>query len=330
MGRSVGEQAHLSVRPVVRLAGDDVLRTLEAQPTGEFRTMRTRTFLAVCSAATLLAACAGGSGDVEGDASGDAAATETADADPHDADGAGGTATEADLTDLQPTTTESPTLDGRTLTVTAPGNVVASEPASRGLRFATATSGLTVTTTDAGPGDTPGGEEAELVEDRWDGEIRVVSTPEGVPVAMYDDGETRLLLTADDGPSLEPVTSTDEFLEALDRIDIERTESGPVVTADDPAFERGLSVTYDLVGIDAELRIVDDPELSLLLPVEPVEEPITGASGEVVVGDTSVEQGVIELTGDEVVARIQLTLADDAEQQRALDLMTLLELELQG
>jgi hypothetical protein len=235
---------------------------------------------------------------------------------------------ELEVGDVPPTTIETITLDGRTLTIDAPGDVVASEPVTMVVRFVGDTGGLTVTTTDAGPGDTPGGEEPELVEERWDGEIRIAATPEGVPVAIYDDGETRLVLTADAGPSLEPVTSTEELLAAFEGIDIERTDAGPVVTAADPDLERGLSLTYELTGIDAELRVFDDPELAMMMPLEPVEEPITGAGGEVIIGETAVESGFIELTGVDASARIQLILADEDEQQRALDLMTQLELEL--
>lgn len=235
---------------------------------------------------------------------------------------------ELEVGDVPPETIELLALDGRTLTITAPGGVVAAEPEGMAVRFVDEAGGLTVNTTDAGPGDTPGGEEAELVEERWDGEIRVASTPEGVPLAIYDDGDTRLLLTADAGASLEPVTSVDELLAAFERIDIERTDAGPVVTATDPGLERGLSVTYQLSGIDAELRVVDDPELALFAPVEPVEEPIAGAGGSVVIGETTVESGIIELTAGDVVARLQLVLPDDDEQQRAIELMTRMELDL--
>lgn len=235
---------------------------------------------------------------------------------------------ELEVGDVPPTTVETVALDGRTLTITAPGDVVASEPVTMVVRFVGDAGGLTVATTDAGPGDTPGGAEAELVEERWDGEIRVASTPEGVPVAIYDDGDTRLVLTADAGESLEPVTSIDGLLAAFERIDIERTDAGPVVTATDPDLERGLSLTYELTGLDAELRVFDDPELALVTRLEPVEEPITGAGGQVIVGETATESGIIELTGDDASARLQLILADDDEQQRALDLMTQLELEL--
>jgi hypothetical protein len=230
--------------------------------------------------------------------------------------------------DVPPTTIETIALDGRTLTITAPGDMVASEPVTSAVRLVGDDGGLTVFTTDAAPGDTPGGEEAELVEERWDGEIRIASTPEGVPVAIYDDGDTRLQLTADAGASLEPVTSIDELLAAFERIDIERTDAGPVVTATDPDLSRGLSLTYALTGIDAELRVFDDPELALMMPLEPVEESITGAGGPVIVGETAVESGIIELTGDDASARIQLILAADDEQQRALELMTQLELKL--
>ena len=230
--------------------------------------------------------------------------------------------------EIPPETIETIALDGRTLTITAPGGVVASDPAGMSVRFAGDAGGLTVNTTDAGPGETPGGAQAELVEERWDGEIRIASTPEGVPVAIYDDGDTRLLLTADAGASMEPVTSIDELRAAFERIEIERTDAGPVVTATDPDLERGLSLTYELSGIDAELRVFDDPELALVLPLEPVEEPITGAGGQVVIGETAVESGIIELRADEVVARIQLILPDEDEQQEALDLMTALELQL--
>lgn len=227
----------------------------------------------------------------------------------------------------EPVDTEFRTLSGATLTVTAPPGVVSAERPGNQLTVADEQVTLQV----FGPLHTR--LEDDVIEDeqpperRWDGELQLVTTAAGIEVATWERDEVAAQIVGFDTATDTPMA--EGLADHLDRFELSIDEGVPQVELVDDRLriveERNSIQVPNLEGdltihpaipedVEALARSRDDAE------IEPVE--VTGGQR---YDDPA---GRVSLLTDELIASVAVDPSDEEQARYAIELMSVLEVEV--